>query len=224
MVPVVDVAEVAGRFGYLLHLAGVAVTPQAAGAFGSILTLARPQRTAELYWLARVTLVTDRAAFEAFDRVFHQVFGGILDAADIARNPHPPISSTRPADASPPPSRQRRGDACDGETPPGAPGSGISGASDDGAQEAVLAAASAEQRLSAKPFGTCTPEELERLRSMIGAFFASTHRCASAAAPGSIAAAAMPICGQRYAPRNEPAATQSIRSADGAGFDRGELC
>jgi uncharacterized protein len=167
----VDLAEVAGRFGELLHRAGVPVTPIASSRFTTAMGLARPQRVEELRWLARVTLISDRAHFDAFQRTFDQVFAGLFDDAADGRNVNVPDVSTRPSagalPASPP---SGEGPAADGGGQPANGESTNSGDGDEASGEGVLAAASGEERLSSKPFGQCTPEELERLRSMIGAF------------------------------------------------------
>lgn len=168
--PNVDLAEVVGRFGALLHAAGVPVTPRSAGAFAEVIALARPTRTDELYWLGRVTLVPDRAYFDAFERTFDQVFGGFLDVVEATRNPHGQVASTRPTEGSPPPTRKGPEAPPSAEPRPGTPGSGSSSGQDDGDEEGVLAAASSTARLATKPFGACTPDELEQLRSLMGAF------------------------------------------------------
>jgi uncharacterized protein len=166
---IVDLAEVVGRFGFLLHAAGVPVTPSASGRFADAVALARPQRTDELYWLARVTLVPGRVHLDAFERTFDQVFRGLLDAVDGQRNPHGQVGSTRPSEGSPPKPRNERGDApIGGDGRAGMPGSDSSD-DGDGDDQGVLAAASADERLSRKAFGACTPDELKQLHRMMGA-------------------------------------------------------
>jgi VWA domain containing CoxE-like protein len=49
-------------------------------------------------------------------------------------------------------------------------GSGSSDGGDESDEGGVLAAASAEERLSKKPFGACTIEELQQLYRLMGAF------------------------------------------------------
>ena len=53
-----DLADVAGSFGQLLHAAGVPVTPERSGRFARAVALARPLTVDELYWAGRVTLLT----------------------------------------------------------------------------------------------------------------------------------------------------------------------
>ena len=169
---VTDLAEVVGRFGFLLHAAGVPVTPSASGRFAEAIAAAHPTRTDELYWLARVTLVSDRAQLDAFEATFDQVFRGLLDAVNGARNPHGAVTTTRPSEGSPPPKRDGGGSQSDGDEGR----SGMQGAaSGDGSYESdagdgVLAAASNDERLRIKAFGVCTADELEQLRVLMGAF------------------------------------------------------
>ena len=166
----VDLADVVGRFGFLLHCAGVPVTPTASGRLASAIALARPMRVDEIYWLAKVTLVSDRAHFDAFEATFDDVFRGIHDGVDATRNPNAPALSTRPSQSPVPPRRDRREATQTGEPRPGLPGSGAPGSFDEGTDDGVLAAASSIERLTNKPFGVCTPEELERLQALMGAF------------------------------------------------------
>jgi uncharacterized protein len=167
----VDLADVAGRFGDLLHQAGVPVTPMASGRFASAVALARPERVDELRWLARVTLVSDRIYFDAFQRTFDQVFGGLFDDAADGRNANQQNISTRPSDGAPPASKQPGAQRpSEGEGRPGMPGSGSSDGPEPDAGDGVLAAASTDERLSEKAFGQCTPDELERLRYLMGQF------------------------------------------------------
>jgi uncharacterized protein len=162
----VDLAEVTGRFGARLHAAGVPVTPASAGRLVNALSIARPAKVEELYWLARVTLVPDRSHLVVFDAVFEQVFRGMHDVAEALRNPNVPLS-TRPSDAAPH-KRGRPGDQASGGSPraglPGSPGTSGVG---DGDGDGVLAAASSEERLRSQAFGMCTEGELEQLRVLM---------------------------------------------------------
>lgn len=90
-----DLAEVAGRFGDLLHAAGVPATPERSGRFAAAVEVALPARNDELYWLARVALLSGHEQVPVFDRVFAQVFGGLLDVAD-PRGDTSPIPDPNP--------------------------------------------------------------------------------------------------------------------------------
>jgi uncharacterized protein len=162
-----DLAEIFGRFGAVLHAAGVPVTPSSAGRLVDVIALTQPIKVQELYWLARVTLVSDRACIQAFDMVFDQVFRGILDAAGDNRNPNVP-RSTKPSDR--PPTKKASAEARNGESQPGMPGapqSSDDGRSDGEVRDGVLAAASDSERLRTQAFGVCSLEELEQLRLLM---------------------------------------------------------
>ena len=166
----VDVALLATTLGDRLHRAGVATTPERSGRFAEILTLVRPVAIDELYWAARLAFVVDRSSVDMFDRVFAEVFRGTLDVADVNRNPNVPSTArvlsgeehpranasaaAGTADSARPPAPTHLGDENDGE--------------DDGpTRDAVLAAASPDRSLGAKPFGTCTAAELAELGRLI---------------------------------------------------------
>jgi uncharacterized protein with von Willebrand factor type A (vWA) domain len=117
----------------------------------------------QLYWLARVTLVDRRDQFEAFDRVFAELFGGVVDVAGrrgdptAPRLPPPDPTGTRP--------RPEAGSSS-GE-------SGVSSAAtatgehrDRSGDAGVLVTASVEERLRHKDFAAYTPEELATLRRL----------------------------------------------------------
>lgn len=163
-----DLAAVVGAFGQQLHDAGVPVTPERSGWLARTLTLASPTRTNELYWLARATLVTNRDHLSAFDAVFAEVFRGIVDMTPRGdpNSPMPPLLGKAPS--SPRPSGPSHDGS--GSSMPRAPGSADGGEEADGSEhEAVLAAMSAQERLGAKDFDVCTPDELAALRSLIAA-------------------------------------------------------
>jgi uncharacterized protein len=165
----IDVAEVVGRFAGLLHDAGMPVTPTTAGRFASSISLAHPERVEHLYWLARVTLLHDRAHVDSFNRVFDSVFRGVFDPNDVSRNPNAPAVSRKASNGKPPTSKPSESATGGGGAAPreGMPGAGSSGPEGDEG-EAILAAASNEERMRAQPFGTCTEEELQHLTQLIG--------------------------------------------------------
>ncbi|MGI8723025.1 MAG: vWA domain-containing protein [Geodermatophilaceae bacterium] len=167
----VDLAEVVGRFGYLLHAAGVPVTPGRSGRFAAALHLDPPRTVEEIYWRARITLVGEHAELPVFDRVFAEVFRGYADSSDANRNPDaPPIDVQSATPARPDPGKPPQQDGgTDPEARPSSPGQLPDKGSDDSEQQqkAVVAAISAEERLRDKPFAACTPDELEQLRSLM---------------------------------------------------------
>jgi uncharacterized protein with von Willebrand factor type A (vWA) domain len=167
----VDLAEVVAAFGQLLHAAGVPVTPERSGRFARAVTLARPVTVDEVYWAGRVTLLTGWDQIETFDGVFDEVFRGLVDVAghrgDSSRPPPPAATPDR--NRPPPGAGQDAGDRRrDATNPmPAADTAGPSG--EPGGTDAVLAAASAAERLATKDFAACTPEELTALAALIAA-------------------------------------------------------
>lgn len=179
----VDLAEVAGRFGYLLHAAGVPVSPGRSGRFAAALHLDPPRTIEQAYWRARVTLVGEHAELPVFDRVFAEVFRGYSDSSDANRNPDAPpidVKSAAPdrPDAGKPP---QQGGGTDPEARPSSAGSHRDDKDDDDSeqqQEAIIAAISDEERLRDKPFAACTPDELEELRRLMARLvLAPARRC-----------------------------------------------
>jgi uncharacterized protein with von Willebrand factor type A (vWA) domain len=168
---VVDLASVAGRFGRLLHAAGLPVSPDTSSRLAAALALAPPATVRDLYWLARVTMLSDHGQLPTFDRVFAHVFGGAEDPADW-RGQTP--QTARPAVANPagvgsasvqPVSGPRR----QAGAPEVAPGiSDADGAEgEEAVRDAVLAAASAAERLHAQDLATLTDTELAALRALM---------------------------------------------------------
>ncbi len=168
-----DVATMAATFGDRLHRAGVATTPERSGRFVEILDIVRPALVEELYWGARLAFVIDRTSLEAFDLVFSEVFRGRVDVVDADRNPNrgdeAPAQSRR---GDPAPTGPSDGGPSRGEDRPPAPvrpgdssNAADAGDSDDG--DAILAAAATAEALAAKPFGSCTADELAELAQLI---------------------------------------------------------
>jgi uncharacterized protein len=163
-----DLAEVAGRFSHLLHAAGVPVSPERAGRFASAIAAAAPATTEQLYWTARVTLLSGRAQIEVFDRVFAQVFGGIVDPADHRGDASvPPPAHVRPGEQRPPTAGDRDGATSPVPSPNPVGDPGDERGSDDDARDTILAAMSTDERLRTKDFASLTPEELRRLRILL---------------------------------------------------------
>jgi uncharacterized protein with von Willebrand factor type A (vWA) domain len=170
----VDLADVVGAFGRLLHDAGVPVTPERSGRMATALALARPATVDEVYWAGRVTLLTGPEQIEAYDAVFSQVFRGMADVADW-RGQAPsdlaaPAVRRRPGPDRPPADRPRR------PTPPGDQGRGASRSTAPGSDGAdlgeaadLLAAASAEERLGHTDLAELTPDEVVELRRLMAA-------------------------------------------------------
>lgn len=162
-----DLAVITASFGHLLHQAGVPVTPERSARFAAGITIARPTEVTELYWLGRVTLLSDRTQVEAYDRLFRQVFRGMVELAEIDMRtsaPQPAVSmpgdDQAPGDA-PPQSGSMRPGASTGATPEGEAGD------DDQAPPSILAAMSAAERLADRDFRACSEEELALIRQLV---------------------------------------------------------
>ncbi len=173
-----DLAEVAARFCALLHAAGAPVSPERAGRLARAVQLASPYTVDELYWLARVTLVAGLSDVAVFDRVFAQVFGGLVDPADWRGNAPPPapVNAGAPGPQPPPetvppgppgpvrrdgPPRSRMSERANEERP-----DSDGDESRDSETLVVLAAESAEERLRSREFSTLTDSELAALRTL----------------------------------------------------------
>jgi uncharacterized protein with von Willebrand factor type A (vWA) domain len=166
-----DLPALAGGFGRALHRAGVPVTPERTARFARALAVVRPGGRTALYWTARVAFVSGREQVPAFDAVFGAVFDGLADPADARGDPAaPPAAAPGPAEAAP---------AARPSSPPAplleAAGRALVAAAadarDDGGaadvREAVLAAASPEERLRTTRLDRLTPEELVLARRLM---------------------------------------------------------
>lgn len=160
-------AALAAALADALRQAGIAVVPGQAQRLAAALPVLRWDRRAELYWAARVTLVSSADDLATFDAVFGALVDGLLDPAERRGDP-----ATEPLDL--PPVRRRPGE---GKQPAGRDreGPGVAASShspavpdeSDASREAVLAAMSAEERLGERDFAGLTDEELADLRALV---------------------------------------------------------
>ena len=161
--------DIVAAFGHLLHAAGVPVTPERSIRFGTAITLARPTQVRELYWVGRVTLLTGHDQVETYDRVFQQVFRGIVDMADYrgdSNAPAPPSST--PTGERTPGDPERSGESDSGPHGTSAtPGEQREDDHDEDEPASVLAAMSEDERLSGRDFATCTEDELALIRRLV---------------------------------------------------------
>ncbi|MDX6722207.1 MAG: uncharacterized protein QOD44_379 [Solirubrobacteraceae bacterium] len=161
-------ADMAAAFGRALRAAGVPVGPDRSARFARAIGVSAPRTRTRLYWVARATLVSRREHVAAFDAVFAATFDGTADVADARGDTTAPrdAGSARPSPAAAPPGRT-------GPAAPALPRFAAARASgaprDDGGEgdPAVLAAASAEERLRTERFERLAPEELEQARALI---------------------------------------------------------
>jgi uncharacterized protein with von Willebrand factor type A (vWA) domain len=161
-----DLAEVTAAFGQLLHAAGVPVTPERSARFAQVVLLARPTELVELAALGRTTLVSSHDQIEVFDRIFAQVFRGIVDQADFrGDSATPPPPSSLPQGEKTPGDPERDGTDTAPTGSSGMPGEGEP--DPDADEESVLAAVSTQERLGEKNFADCTEQELALLNALI---------------------------------------------------------
>jgi len=166
-----DLAWLAASFSDVLRGAGVPVTAERSGRFAQAISLLNPVTVTDLYWAARVTLVTDRGDLQAFDRVFDQVFGGTSELASRG-DQSAPVLPRRRSEETPANPQGRR------STAPSKPDVGISAISfgsragkdafeDSHESDVRLAAASHEERLAATDFADLDAEELSELYQLM---------------------------------------------------------
>ncbi len=165
-----DLAAVCSAFADRLSRFGITCGPHQTARLADAIDLAVPVSTAELYWLARVTLVGSPGQLPIFDAVFDQVFRGMVDVADF-RGERPSAPTTKPQ-------RSLVGDAADAratgnddrpdQPPILPPGSDESDPGRETTGDAVLAAASEQERLAGRDFAACSAEELAELDLLIG--------------------------------------------------------
>jgi uncharacterized protein with von Willebrand factor type A (vWA) domain len=164
-----DVPAFSVALGRALHRAGVPVTPERSARFARALALVPPARRGALYWTARATFVSGREQLEAFDRVFRAVFDGVADPADARGDPTAP-GPVRPRAGDPAPRLpsavlpKAPGAAV---APPWASGGEPASPGEEAATEAVLAAASEEERLRHKSFEALEAAELAQVRRLM---------------------------------------------------------
>lgn len=171
----VDPAMLAVGFAAALRRAGVPNTPDRSAWLAEALRLVPPLTRSDLYWTCRTVLITSQRQLELFDAVFDAVFGGSADAADFRGDPSAPDDSylrrrTSP-DARPfAPSSPR---AADGSMPPASAAAEDRPDGEDGV-DALLLAASPEERLHATAFERLTLDEIARIRRLVAALVLAT--------------------------------------------------
>lgn len=162
-----DLAAVVARFAARLHAMGVDVAPDRAGRFADAVVLARPATTVDLYWLGRVTLTATPVEIQAYDRVFADVFRGLVDVADSRGDSNQPSLDDLSMGEQLPDHRDEVIDL-PSDQPRAAPrGEGGGSSSDQDRETPVGAPASAEEVLRHRDFHDCTPHELAELRRLV---------------------------------------------------------
>ncbi|HEY0520390.1 MAG TPA: VWA domain-containing protein [Ilumatobacteraceae bacterium] len=159
----VDIATVAATFGDRLHSAGIPVSPERSGRFAAAIDLTKPATYDEIYWAARVTLVSGHDQIEQFDRVFGHVFGATADLAEERGDPGAATASTT--------TEQQSFDAADDRSV--AAGGARSGddagdhADDGDVRETLAMTAGRDEYLHQADYAALTASELMSLRALM---------------------------------------------------------
>ena len=159
-------AAIAAALGYRLHQAGLPVTPERSRQFAKAVALAEPTDLPALYWLGRATLLTAHEQGAVYDRIFREVFRGIVDVGELG-----PASQPTPSTPTPGADQQESGVE---HQPPDSDGSARgthqtpgNAASQDEVRASALAAVSEAERLNDREFSRLTEAELDIIRRLI---------------------------------------------------------
>lgn len=164
-----DLAAIAASLGEVLHRSGIPATPERQARFAASVVDIAPGGLDQLYWIGRVTLVSERGQIEIYDKVFDQVFRGIIDFDQYLRQSQKPMpmNSTH-ADESKPASPST-GDRKDGTDPAGSaatPGD-VADESESSDEPAILAAVSETELLRDRSFAECSQDELNLIAALV---------------------------------------------------------
>ncbi len=158
----VDLATVAATFGDRLHSAGIPVTPERSGRFAAAIDLTAPATYDDIYWAARITLVSGHDQLDQFNRVFGHVFGELADPADTRGDPGSPQAGSKPQQRSAHSSDDRRSAAGRGRS------GEDHGHGDEKIEGETLAmTASSDEYLHQADYAALTPMELTSLRVLM---------------------------------------------------------
>lgn len=160
----VEPAALAAALVHALRRASVPVPLDRAAALARALRLTPPTDRQRLYWACRVCLLSDVGQVPAFDAVFAALLGGSADGADRRGDPTAPALPTGEHQEVPGPHEVRGPEA-------GGVGPAAASVAQDGAEsaqrEAVLAAVSAQERLSHTAFADLTDDEVVEVRRLV---------------------------------------------------------
>lgn len=162
-----EVAVLAVTLGRALRRAGLPVTPSREVTFARAVALARPREPSDLYWPARVALVSSRDQLAAFEGVFARLLGGVADPADTRGDTAaPPLTKPRPQAAEPAsPAAAPLPAPAAGDGPPSPAADGPP--RDDARDLPVGTAASEAERLANARLDTLTPAELATVADLL---------------------------------------------------------
>lgn len=166
--PGVEAASLAAGLITALRRAGLSSSPDRAVRLAEALRLVPPIAREPLYWTCRVVLVSSREQLPVFDAVFAAVFDGRIDPADSRgeSNAPPTIGSEARLRPSPPTRLPGAPDTLH-KAPPPAPFPGSEGDRTGPERDAILAMASAEERLHETSFADLSPDEVVQVRRLV---------------------------------------------------------
>lgn len=165
----VEPAAFGAALAHALRVGGLPTASERAAWFVEAMRLVPPVTRADLYWAARSVFVTEQRQIAVFDRVFSAVFDGDTDWADYRGDqPSQDLEAVRrrssAAQAGPHPP------AADVTGRPGVPrpaGAGEGDSEESERSEALMMAASREERLHGTAFSDLTEEELADIRRLV---------------------------------------------------------
>ncbi|MDP9463305.1 MAG: VWA domain-containing protein [Actinomycetota bacterium] len=157
----VDLATVAATFGDRLHSAGIPVTPERSGRFAAAIDLTAPATYDDIYWVARITLVSGHDQLEQFDRVFGHIFGELADQAETRGDPGSTPAGSKPQQRSAESSDSRRGPSGTGRSSEDRPNA------EDADGRTLAMTASIDEYLHRADYAALTPTELTSLRMLM---------------------------------------------------------
>jgi uncharacterized protein with von Willebrand factor type A (vWA) domain len=164
-----DLAMLGVLFVDRLRQAGLPASQDGAGRLVRALQLVTPVSLDDLYWVARVTLVTRHEDIDTFDQVFNQVFRGVADIAETRGD----MASSLAGQLRPAPSSSTgvtRPQAMSGAPSVGSASVASSVTSDghrDESTDVVVGLASSEERLASTDFAALSEEELWQLQRLM---------------------------------------------------------
>jgi uncharacterized protein with von Willebrand factor type A (vWA) domain len=175
--PGVEAASLAAGLITALRRAGLSSSPDRAVRLAEALRLVPPVAREPLYWTCRVVLVSSREQLPVFDAVFASVFDGRLDPADSRGESN--ARSAIGSEARIRPSPQTRLPGAPGTFHRASPAAPVPGRDSPGEgfgpeRDAILAMASADERLHETSFADLSPDEVIQVRRLVREIVLST--------------------------------------------------
>jgi len=164
----VDPAALATAFAHALRRGGLPTAPERAAWFADAVRLVPPVTRTDLYWTARAVFVTAEGQIADFDRVFAAVFDGDADWADArGGDPSDDLDAIRHRTAPSEPGSEAA--AAGTRDQPAVPRpAGPDGRGDDAdGRDALMMAASHEERLHETSFAELREDEVADIRRLV---------------------------------------------------------